>query len=284
MDMFLYPIFAWRLVEVGVKMFTKKKVKVCLQPTIFKGGDNAGDILPYGHRSNYRKLMLGLTDKPKSLEVFQPLHVLILILKQGPWVCEANLEGLRGREGLSQEQLQPANIECIHVNACQHHNSAHCIGPFCVQYASIKKNAVMARQHKRTMGSRRALPSQPKLTPAPFVAVAHSLANKPSMDGFAERQKWLADQHLFQADRYVLLQRLESAAHSNQATHLMVLGASLMQQAAGHSVAAAAAAARAQAAAAAAAARGRASRRGDGASTSAAAENRRVTRSKSQPQ
>ncbi len=193
LDIFQYPIVAWRLVPKagGGEGHDKEKVKVCLHVGLkhSRGEYKAGDILEYGHEKRYRQLVLGF-DKNNNW-VAQPVHALINILRDGPWKLDANKDALMVREGLSRRELGGVNrIECMHLHGCQASGSCHCIGPFCTTYGSRSRNKAMAREYASTVGLRQRL--HQKFSNLDFVTVARNVAKGGA--AHAMRMDWLDKQ------------------------------------------------------------------------------------------
>jgi hypothetical protein len=212
MDIFFYPIVAWRLAGVDEDGTPRKvMVRVCLHVKLKHERGvavKAGDILQYGHTKRYRQIVLGFDAKNKA--VAEPIHVLMNILKDGPWKLEENKSALMAREKrLKKHQLKAPRIHCIHLFACQAPGSCHCIGPFCTEYGTRGRNKHMACLYASTVGLRNRQ-QQKGFAPLPYVTDARNLA----MRGPAhrERAEWLAGQQGHRAVRTWALATLAGGA------------------------------------------------------------------------
>jgi len=213
-DVFMHPIKAWRAGD-------SKEAWVCLKVKMHHearggGGYKLGHVSEFGNSRNYRQLLLG--QAVDGEHVWMPLHMLLVLLRDGPYSMLTS--ALEAREPWLQDVkgwMREVQVDCMHLGACQAAKSANCIGPYCLAYGTRKLNKEMADQYRKTCGHKRPRGSR-LFQRSPWVAEARSLlrshepgqAPRTSSAYQDEHKQWIAKQAALKTLRRNLVDQLEA--------------------------------------------------------------------------
>lgn len=162
LHVFQFPVFAWRPADADGNS-TGEKVPLCLPLATHVASDapaTAGDIRMWGGQGcvRYRSLCLGHSNGDKPL--WMPVHMLVLLLVEGPWKLDPALAALKASDperlgGKTVRQIYKMGIETLHCGACQTPATSHCISRRCLAYGCKARNHEQAVQYVRSCRGKR---------------------------------------------------------------------------------------------------------------------------------